>query len=251
MPERPRYRTETRDGILTICFDHAKTRNALDRQTRATIVERLHEADADPGVRVIIVTGTDPAFTSGVDAKQLLGDANYVPLPVDPATQLRALDTPSIAAVNGACVSGGLEIALGCSMIIASNQATFADTHARIGITPGWGLSTELPAAIGVGRARQMTLTGLPIDAETALRWGLVNEVVPHDRLEARSREIADAIRAIEPRNVHNAVELYRRGQDAVLGAARAEERAVKDAWEVDRGTARSAFAQSVSPPST
>lgn len=251
MPGPPRFRTQTHDGMLTIRFDHPPTRNALDRETRTALVERLQRADDDPTIRVIIVTGTDPAFTSGVDAKQLLGDTSYERLPVDPATQLRAIDTPSIAAVNGACVSGGLEIALGCSMIIASDQARFADTHTRIGITPGWGLSAELPAAIGVGRARQMSLTGLPIDAQTALSWGLVNEVVTHDRLEARAHEIAGAIRAIDARSIRNAISLYRRGQEAVLGAVRAEERAVAGTWNVDHVAAHTAFAQSVSPPST
>jgi len=220
MPPDVRFATETAEGVTLVRFDHRATRNALDRARRASFVELLREVDADPGVRVVVITGTDPAFTSGVDAKQLL-EPSYEPLPVDPATALRSLSTPTIAAVNGACVSGGLEIALACSLIVASERATFADTHAVLGLTPGWGLSVGLPAAIGPWRARQLSLTGQPIDAETAHRWGLVNEVVSHESVVARARELAAAIARLDPRSVAHAERLYRDGHEAVYGPAR------------------------------
>jgi len=245
MSEAVRIRTEAAEGVAVIRFDHAPTRNALDRETRARLVEALGEADADPDVRVIVITGADPAFTSGVDAKQLL-EPGYEPLPVDPATTLRSLSTPSIAAVNGACVSGGLEIALACSLILASERARFADTHAALGLTPGWGLSVALPAAVGAWRARQLSLTGLPIDAETAQRWGLVNEVVPHGSLLARARELATAIARLDPGSVANAVGLYRGVHDAVLGGALDVERAALTAWSVHPSAARQAFSERV-----
>src|SRR5690554_3392571 len=175
-----RYTLERDESVLVIRFEHPPTRNALDRATRVALVDELRDADVDSEVRCVVLTGLDPSFTSGVDARELLSDPDYVPPPVDPPTAIREVGTPVIAAVNGSCVSGGLEIALACSFIVASDRATFADTHARLGLTPGWGLSVELPATIGVARARQMTLTGLPVDAATALAWGLVNEVVPH-----------------------------------------------------------------------
>ena len=242
---------QRREGTtLHLQFAHAPSRNALDRETRARFVDVLQEADADDDVRVIVVTGTDPAFTSGVDAKQLL-EPGYRPLPVDPASALRSLTTPVIAAVNGACVSGGLEIALACSFIIAADRATFADTHARLGLTPGWGLSAELPARIGAARARQMSYTGMAVDAETALRWGLANEVVPRGRLDARVRELAAAITAVSARSVRNAVELSRAALDDQVDAARRRERDVLATWHIDRRDARAAFDQRVSPPST
>ena len=251
MHDEIRFRTVLRDAVLMVRFDHPRTRNALDRTTRARLVDVLSEADESREVRVVILTGCDPAFTSGVDAKQLLGDPDYTPLPTDPATALKSMVTPTIAAVNGSCVSGGLEIALACSIIVASERASFADTHARLGLTPGWGLSVELAAAVGAWRARQLALTGLPIDANTAYDWGLVGEVVAHDRLEHRARQLAHAIAAIDPASVANATRLYREGQDAVHRPAREVERAVHAAWGVDRSAARAVFAQRVSPPST
>lgn len=251
MPDEIRLHTELRGGVLTVRFDHPRTRNALDRGTRARFVDVLREADESADVRVVVLTGCDPAFTSGVDAKQLLGDPDYTPLPTDPATALRGMATPTIAAVNGSCVSGGLEIALACSIIVASERALFADTHARLGLTPGWGLSTELPAAVGVWRARQLALTGLPIDAQTAYEWGLVGEVIAHDALAERVRELAQAIAAVDPASSANTVFLYRRAHDAVHEGAREVERAVHAAWGVDRSAARASFAQRVSPPST
>jgi enoyl-CoA hydratase len=221
MGGRVRFDSAVDGGMLTIRFDHAPTRNALDRETRVALVEALAQADADAEVRAIVLTGTGTSFSSGVDAKQLLGDPAYVAPPIDPPSMLRRIRTPTIAAVNGACVSGGLEIALACSVIIASDAATFADTHAKLGLSPGWGLSVELPAAIGAHRARQLTLTALPIDARTACGWGLVNEVVPADRLEGRVQELAAAIVALPAAAVANAVSLYRATHEAIQQGAR------------------------------
>nr|WP_274636948.1 enoyl-CoA hydratase-related protein [Microbacterium bovistercoris] len=252
-----------RDGATVIArFSHAPTRNSLDRDTRAGLMDLLEEWDADPEIRVVLLTGVDPAFTSGVDATQLLSE-DYEPLPRNPADVIRAMDTPTIAAVNGACVSGGLEIALACSFVIASQRARFADTHAKLGLLPGWGLSAELPARIGPARARQLTLTAAFIDAATALRWGLVNEVVPHDGLADRAQSLAEAIAALDEGVVRASVRLYRQGQDAALGPARLAEQAAGETWSVDRAQARQRLqtprpswrqqraAQSVSPPST
>jgi enoyl-CoA hydratase len=98
---------------------------------------------------------------------------------------LPSLTKPLIGAVNGAAVTGGLELALACDFLIASELATFADTHARLGVMPGWGMTYALPEAVGVRRARQLSATGDFIDARTALAWGLVNHVVPHTELLA------------------------------------------------------------------
>ena len=115
------------------------------------------------------------------------------------------LGTPLIGAVNGAAITGGLELALGCDFLVASDRASFADTHARIGIQPGWGLTVLLPEAVGLRRAREMSATGNFVDARTALEWGLVNHVVPHAELLGFARQLAadiasndlDAVRAI------------------------------------------------------
>jgi enoyl-CoA hydratase len=99
-----------------------------------------------------------------------------------------------IGAINGAAITGGFEIALACDFLIASDKARFADTHAKVGMVPGWGLTVKLPRLIGTGRARRMSLTAEMINAQTALDWGLVTEVVAHDQLLTRALEVAESI---------------------------------------------------------
>ncbi|KRA24668.1 hypothetical protein ASD65_09775 [Microbacterium sp. Root61] len=236
------YRLTRDDAVLTLTLSAPATRNALTKATRVALVDDLQIADDDPGIRVVIITGDDPAFTSGVNAKELLGEANYVTAPLDPATRLRGMRTPTIAAINGSCISGGIEIMIACSFALASERAMFADTHAKLGISPGWGLSADLPALVGVGRARQLSLTGLPIDAATALSWGLVNEVLPHELLLPRARELAAAIASISPAAAENMVMLYASGQQSQLGDARRLERETADNWTVDRGASPITF---------
>ena len=224
MSEQPDYTLEQADGIVTLTLHRTETRNALTRATRVALVDDLQRLDREPDVRAIILTGADPAFTSGVNTKEFLGDPHYIAPALDPATALRQLSTPVIAAVNGLCYSGGLEIALACSLIIASEHAVFADTHAKLGITPGWGLSAELPPRIGIGRARQLALTALPIDATTAYEWNLVNEVVAHDSLLPRARDLARAMANIPPHSLAATHALYRRIHDAHTTEAHAIE---------------------------
>lgn len=234
--------TERCGATAVVTFDRPSSRNALNRRTRVALVDVLERLDADPDVRAIVLTGSDPAFSSGADVKELLAAEAYEAPPTDPATCLRALGVPVIAAVNGACVSGGLEIALACSFVLASDRARFADTHTVLGLTPGWGLSAELPAAVGAARARQMTLTGRPVDAPTALSWGLVNEVVPHEQLGDRARELAEVIAEAPRAAVASALRLYRHGHDERIGAARAREAHVLRGWSVAKDDARQRF---------
>lgn len=246
-----RFHQEQVGSARRIVFDHAPTRNALDRVSRVRLVSDLQRLDADPAVTTVILTGIDPAFTSGADARQLLGAEPYDAPKLDVPTMLRAMTTPTIAAVNGACISGGLEIALACAFIVASDRARFADTHARLGLSPGWGLSAALPSAIGVRRARQLALTGELIDAETALRWGLVSEVVAHDALQERTEQLAAAMARIAPAALAHTMALYADGEVGEFREALERERTLLALWHVDRAGARDSFAQTVSPPST
>ena len=142
-------------------------------------------ADANDDVDVIVLTGSDPAFCAGLDLRELgsSGD-NLAGGPSSDklwGTPWPDISKPIIGAVNGAAVTGGFEIALNCDFLVASENAKFGDTHARVGLMPGWGLSVLLPQAIGVRRAREMSLTGNFMDAHEALAFGLVNRVVAHD----------------------------------------------------------------------
>jgi enoyl-CoA hydratase len=181
---------DTDERVRTLTLNRPQARNALSAELRGRFFAALADADADDGVDVVILTGSDPVFCAGLDLKELGGSAA---LP-DISPQWPTMTKPVIGAVNGAAVTGGLELALCCDILIASEQARFADTHARVGILPTWGLSVRLPQKVGVGLARRMSLTGDYLSAADALRAGLVTEVVPHDRLLAAAGEVAASI---------------------------------------------------------
>ncbi|MFV8053048.1 enoyl-CoA hydratase [Mycobacterium sp. 48b] len=215
------------DGVRILTIDRPEAKNALNGPLRSALRDALGTADHDDSVRVVVLTGVDPVFSAGVDFKQLERGPgeNGGPLDISPAAALRAMRTPTICAVNGACVSGGLEMALSCSFIIASEKARFADTHALLGVIPTWGLTALLPRAVGVRKARQMSVTGEFIDAYEALRLGLVNQVVPHGDLMNTVTTIAHRIPANSA--VGEMLGLYARGEDLSLAGALAAETAL------------------------
>lgn len=183
---------QTQDRIRTLTLNRPQARNALSRALRDAVFSALAEADADDGVDVMILTGADPVFCAGLDLKEF-GDSDSTALP-DISPQWPPLTKPVIGAINGAAVTGGLELALYCDLLIASEQARFADTHARVGLMPSWGLSVRLPQRVGVGLARRMSLTGDYLSAADALRAGLVTQVVPHAELLDTARGVAASI---------------------------------------------------------
>jgi len=197
-------KTDQLGPIARITLDRPEARNALTGDMMRELTRVLVAFDDDPATRVIILTGTDPAFCAGLDLKDLAATYDDVQRQ-RPETERRLrslmpqIGTPIIGAVNGAAVTGGLELALGCDFLIASHRASFADTHARVGVMPGGGMSIRLPQVVGINRARQMSLTGNFVDAATACEWGLVNEVVPHSALMDRVMELANAVAEADP----------------------------------------------------
>jgi enoyl-CoA hydratase len=181
---------ETEDRVRTLTLNRPQSRNALSAGLRRQFFTALRDAEGDDDVDVVIVTGADPVFCAGLDLTEL-GDSSRLP---DISPQWPPMTKPVIGAINGAAVTGGLEIALYCDILIASEQARFADTHARVGLLPTWGLSVRLPQKVGVGLARRMSLTGDYLSAPDALRAGLVTEVVPHDELLPAARKVAASI---------------------------------------------------------
>ena len=207
-------RRESSDGIAVLTLDRPEVRNALTGAMIKELAERFAHCGSDPEVRVIVLTGRDPAFCAGLDLTDLAGVfAELGGVESKGAGGRRGLlprtGTPVIGAVNGAAVTGGLELALGCDFLIASDRATFADTHARVGVMPAGGMTIRLPQLVGINRARQMSLTGNFIDARTAHSWGLVNEVVPHAELMDRARELAGAVADVDPRAVGEIRRMY------------------------------------------
>jgi enoyl-CoA hydratase len=185
--------------------------------------------DADERVRAVVLTGADPAFCAGLDLAALAAGERIGEVEPDRRGPFGQLGTPLIGAVNGPAVTGGLELALACDIVVASDRATFADTHARVGIMPGWGMSVLLPAAVGHRRALHMSLSGNYIDAATAAAWGLVSAVVPHDDLVASAMGLATDIADADPVAVAELLALYRRTQAA----------SVDQGWVIEAETSR------------
>jgi enoyl-CoA hydratase len=211
------------DGVRTITINRPEVKNALTAAMRAELCALIDAADADDSVRAVIVTAVDPVFSAGVDFKEVAsGSGTGSAAAKNPGAALRATSTPVVCAVNGACVTGALEIALSCTFVVASERARFADTHARLGVVAAWGLTALLPRAVGVRKAAELSITGNFVDAAEALRIGLVNHVVPHDELVPFTRALVDDIAPTAA--VRHVLDLYRRGDGLPLADALALE---------------------------
>jgi enoyl-CoA hydratase len=216
-------------GTRIIVMNRPEARNALSRQMRRDFPALIAAAEGDNSISVVILTGMDPAFSSGVDLKERGVGPPIVP---NPGEVLRAAHKPVIAAVNGACVTGALEMALSCSFIIASPQARFADTHAKVGMFPRWGQTALLPSVIGSRRAMQMMLTGEFVGAEVALEWGIVNEIRSSDSLLDRCLEIASQIGAANRESVLAHMQALRAVDADSLRAGLEVERLALEGWD-------------------
>ena len=207
---------ETADRFRTLTLNRPRARNALSAELRRGFFGALADAEADDTVDVVIVTGADPVFCAGLDLKEL---GNTTELP-DISPKWPAMRKPVIGAINGAAVTGGLELALYCDVLIASENARFADTHARVGLLPTWGLSVRLPQKVGIGMARRMSLTGDYLSAHDALRCGLVTEVVAHEDLLPAARRIAASIVGNNQKAVRALLDSYHRIDGVATDAA-------------------------------
>ncbi|MFZ5571379.1 MAG: enoyl-CoA hydratase [Thermodesulfobacteriota bacterium] len=218
---------EVRDQVALITLNRPKRHNAINQALLCCLYDHLETVSRKEEIRVAILTGNGKSFCSGIDLEAAVTENLF-----DPRDDGRDLPDiiaecrkPLIGAINGYAITGGFEIALNCDFLIASEQAFFADTHAKVGIHPGWGMTQLLQQAIGQRRARQMSYTCQPISAQKAFQWGLVNEVVPHEMLLPRARQIAADICAVHQNilgDIQNLIE-YRNG--TTLAAAYAHER--------------------------
>src|SRR5256885_2101714 len=205
---------ETAGGVRTLTLNRPAARNALSSELIDRLVEAFHAAEDDPGVGAVVLTGSDPAFCAGLDLREAgaagLPSASVLDRKGSPWWVLGGMSTPVIGAVNGPAVTGGLELALQCTFLVASERAAFGDTHARVGVHPGGGLSGLLPQAVGLRKAREMSLTGNFIDAAEAHRLGLVNHVVPHEDLVPTALRLAGDIATADPRTAAALNQTYR-----------------------------------------
>ena len=191
------------EGVATITLNRPEAMNALSKALRLELCAACQDVTNDQNIHALIVTGTgERAFTAGLDLKELgesgLGPANDRDAGTNPVFALSEIPIPVIGAINGVAITGGFELALACDIRIASINARFADTHARVGITPGWGLSQKLSRFIGLSRACELSFTGQFLDAGTACKWGLVNHVYEPEQLMPAARDLARDMTTID-----------------------------------------------------
>jgi enoyl-CoA hydratase len=221
------------DTVAVVTLDRPRARNALNRQMLTELPQILAEAERREDVAVVVVTGSDPAFCAGLDLRELstpggldLGELTAAGRPWPHRRK------PWIAAVNGVAITGGLELALACDFIVASERAAFADTHARVGILPFWGLTSALPQAVGLRSARLMSLTGNFVKAEEALRWGLVSRVVEHDELMPTALALAHDVVSNDQAAARALIDGYNQAHALPADEAMASERSRALEWQ-------------------
>ena len=184
---------DVHSGIATITLNRPERHNAINQALLSALYDCIDTVSRQDDIRVAIVTGNGKSFCAGIDLKVAMTENLFDPRAdgSDLPGVMGACEKPIIGAVNGNTITGGLEIALNCDFLIASDRAVFIDSHAKVGIHPGWGMTQLLQQAIGQRRAKQMSFTCEAVSAHQAYEWGLVNEVVPHEMLLVRTRQVA------------------------------------------------------------
>jgi enoyl-CoA hydratase/carnithine racemase len=236
------------DGaVRVLTMNRPEARNALNIGLIESLYAALCEADADPSARAVVLTGVDPAFCAGVDLKeaQREGRSYFERYQTHNCiARVAEMTTPVIGAINGPVFTGGLEMALGCDFLVASDHAVFADTHVRVGILPGGGMTARLPQLVGAAMARRLSMTGEVVDAARAGQIGLVTEVVPHERLLARAVELAAQIAEVPGPTMAALKQIYVTGSAAVTEPALAAEQAITGAQQTDTSDLAARYAQ-------
>ncbi|MHB8665569.1 MAG: enoyl-CoA hydratase [Acidimicrobiales bacterium] len=240
---------DVEDRIATVTLNRPEARNALSRALTYALWDAIAAAGDDPDIDVVILTGADPAFCAGIDLKEVGGDTPPSAPSRGPGEGperdsnglyrfLPVIDKPVIGAINGVAVTGGLEIALQCTFLVASDRARFADTHARVGIMPGGGMTVLMAESIGLRRAVELSLTGNFLTANEAFDLGLVNHLVPHEELLPFTRRLAADIVNNDQRGVRRLLHHYRQiANAATLDEAHLIEGLMAETWQWGAGS--------------
>jgi enoyl-CoA hydratase len=237
----------TENQITTVTLNRPESLNALSRDMQAAITETFLKLKSDPNTRVIILTGAGRAFCAGLDLKELGQkgfDNNGTEQPPTHSLYdaVTGVGKPVIGAVNGFAITGGFELALMCDILIASHEAKFADTHVRMGVVPGWGLSQKLARLVGASRAKEISFTGNYLDAETADRWGLVNRILPLPELMPYCLGIATDMLSAHEETLRQVHELIDFGWEGSLAEGIEEETRRSKAHKISQSTTAETF---------
>ena len=240
-------------GILLLTLNRPQKLNVLSKAMLRRLADLLDAAAADPAIGCVILTGDGRAFAAGADITDMLqrGVASYAdPERLADWRRIESFAKPIIAAINGYALGGGLELALLCDILLASETARFGTPEIKVGSFPGDGGTQRLPRLVGRSFAMQMILTGEMIDAGQAERKGLVSEVVAADRLLARAQELAAAIAAMSSAITPYAKRAVRLADECSLaqGLAREHDLVVEAFAKEDRMEGLRAFAEKRSP---
>lgn len=214
---------EKKDRIAYFTLNRPDALNAFDPELAEAFSKALIDFRDDPNAWVAIVTGAgDRSFSAGADLIKLIPrimDKKASPPYRVPPAIMRGMEIwkPFIAAINGSCLGGGMELALACDIRIAAEHATFGQPEVRWSLIPGWGGTQRLPRVIPLAKAAEMLLTGKPINAQEALRVGLINAVVPKEKLMATAEEMARGILELGPLGVRASKEAMMRGLNMTL----------------------------------
>jgi enoyl-CoA hydratase len=222
MSDEPILQVERDGGVALVALNRPHAMNALSLALRRTIAATFRALANDAEIGVVVLTGRGRAFCAGLDLKELGGETGGGSPGAllgedDCIAAMRAYPLPIIGAVNGFAITGGFELALACDVLIASTEARFADTHGRVGIVPGWGLSQLLPRRIGSSRARELSFTGNFLDADTAAAWGLVNRVVSPGELLPTCRRLANDMLSSDRETLRGIKRVYDEGGATTL----------------------------------
>lgn len=216
------------EGWAILRLNRPERLNTLSVSLRRALIAEVARLEADPEVRVLILTGNGRAFSAGLEVSEWdsAGAAAAGAWVHDPVAALRGFSGPVIGAINGLCVTGGLELALACDLLVAARGSRFADTHSRVGLLPGWGGSVRLARRIGPARAMEMALTARFLSDQEALDWGLVNHLVPPDALLPTAIDLARQSLSAPQGGVEAYKALLQRGSAATFEEALTLERA-------------------------
>jgi len=223
-----KHDAETGKGFAIVQFNRPDVLNALNMQLMEELVKALESLDKDDQVKAIIITGNEKAFAAGADIKEM-AEASAVQMLIRDQfarwDRIRKIKKPLIAAVSGFALGGGCELSMTCDMIIASETAKFGQPEINIGVMPGAGGTQRLTRAVGKAKAMEMVLTGNMISAEDALRWGLVNKVVPPEYYLEEAKSLAREIASKPPVAVRLAKESIMKAFDTTIEAGLEYER--------------------------